>query len=157
MNQSFEFLSPEWVEEVVSRVESAKADDPYFRDLVSAFSLTTLYIVKDIPASLRKRCGGANSLAFRVRVERGTVKQIDFGADPRKADVDVVVQVSYRDARKLFEGKLRPAIAVVTGRVKAKPTNGFSGWSKIAAKSVVTAGRILRTARKVPTTFGGKN
>ncbi len=157
MNQSFEFLSPEWVQEVVTRVESAKADDPYFRDLVSGFSLSTLYLVKNIPAALRKRCGGGRTLAFQVRVERGTVKEIDFSVDPENANVDVVVQVDYRDARKLFEGKLRPAIAVVSGRVKAKPTNGFSGWSKIAAKSVVTAGRILRTARKVPTTFGGKN
>ena len=157
MNQSFEFLSPKWIEEVVSRVESAKADDPYFRDLVAQFTLTTLYVVKRIPAALRKHCQGADKLTFRVRVEQGTVKQIDFGANPEDASADVVVQVDYKDAKKLFEGKLRPAIAVVTGRVKAKPTNGFSGWSKIAAKSVVTAGRILRTARKVPTTFGGKN
>lgn len=147
------FLSPEWIHRVAQAVESAKRADQYFMNLVTDFSLKVLYLVPGIPRTLRRWYGGGHAAQIFVQLHRGTARRIELGAVPDGEHVDVRVTVDYEIARRLFLGELSPAATIINRQIKAEPSGHFRRWPVVAAKSLVTANRILKTARCVPTVF----
>lgn len=150
------FLSPEWIHRVAQAVEAAKRNDQYFMNLVSGFSLSVLYLVRGLPRSLRRCYGGSSEAQIFVELHKGTARRIELGGPPAGERVDVRVTVDYDIARRLFLGELSPAASIIHGLIKAEPSSGFRRWPLVAAKSLVTANRILKTARTVPTSFDGR-
>lgn len=147
------FLSPEWIHQVAQAVEAAKRSDQYFMNLVTDFSLSVLYLVSGLPRSLRRCYGGAREAQIFVQLHKGTARRIELGGPPAGERVDVRVTVDYDIARRLFLGELSPAASIINGLIKAEPSSSFRRWPLVAAKSLVTANRILKTARTVPTVF----
>ncbi len=147
------FLSPEWVHSVVAAVEDAKRSDLYFQGLVAEFSLNVAYVVKNTPPALRSLYANAGQVVICVTLRRGIVEQVKLAGRLPSGPVDLIVTVDYGVAEKLFRGEVSPAATLLGGHVKAKAVNGFSGWSRVAAKSLVTAPRFLKSARKVATVF----
>lgn len=146
------FLSPGWIHQVAQAVEAAKRNDQYFMNLVTDFSLSVLYLVPGLPRSLRHFYGGSEARIF-VHLHKGTARRIELGGPPAGERVDVRVTVDYDIARRLFLGELSPAASIINRLIKAEPASGFRRWPLVAAKSLVTANRILKTARTVPTVF----
>lgn len=147
------FLSPEWIHQVAKAVEAAKRSDQYFMNLVTDFSLTVLYLVPGLPRSLRRCYGGSDEAQIFVQLHKGTARRIELGGPPAGERVDVRVTVDYDIARRLFLGELSPAASIINRLIKAEPASGFRRWPVVAARSLVTANRILKTARTVPTVF----
>jgi len=147
------FLSPEWVHRVVAAVEDAKRSDLYFQGLVAEFSFKVAYVVKDTPTALRPLYANGSQAVICVALRRGIVEQVKLASRLPSAPVDLIVTVDYRLAEKLFRGEVSAAATLLSGQVKAKAVNGFSGWSRVAAKSLVTVPRFLKSARKVTTVF----
>jgi hypothetical protein len=146
------FLSPEWIHQVAQEVEAAKRTDPYFLNLVTNFSLTVLYSISGIPRSLR-RCYGGDEAQIFVKLHKGTARRIEVGGPPAGERIDVRVTVDYDIARRLFLGELSPAASIINRLIKAEPSSGFRRWPLVAARGLVTANRVLRAARTVPTAF----
>ena len=147
------FLSPEWIRAVIRAAELARADDPYFQELVSEFTMTVQYVVEGLPSDLKRQYGGKDRMVAYVELERGSVQQIHFGRKPANKHVDLVVTSDYDTAERLFRRECSPAGALLNRGIRAKPVAGFQHWRKVTASSIVTASRLLRTARKVPTVF----
>ncbi len=147
------FLTPEWVEEVRRAVEAVKTSDPYFRMMLNDFTMNVKYVIHDLPAKLRPLYGTGREAAVFVRLHQGTVQGVQFGRKPAGEDTHLVVTIDYETAKRLFRGESSPARAVISQDLKAEPVNGFRHWHRVAAKSIITASRVLRTARKVPTSF----
>ena len=149
------FLTPRWIEEVRRVVEAAKQADLHFRLLVNDFTMNVKYVIRDLPEGLRRVYGGKSEAAVYVRLHEGSVQQIRLGRKPARQEIHLVVTIDYHTAKQLFLGHSSPARVVISRRLKARPVNGFRHWHKVAARSIVTANRVLRTARKVPTAFDG--
>lgn len=149
----FVFLSPEWIAQAVTVLETAKQRDPYLSGLVADFTLKVAYVIEDAPPRLRSRCGNGSKLVIRVALRNGVVEDVKIGTRMPSQPVDLVVTVGYRLAEKLFRGEIGVASTILGGHVQAKPVNGFTAWARIAAKSLVTASQFLKTARKIPTSF----
>lgn len=147
------FLSPRWVYAVADQVEAAKRADQYFMNLVTDFSLRVLYVIEGIPRSLRRYYGGRKLAQIFVDLYRGRARRIEVGPAASAQPADVRVTVPYEIARQLFLGQLSPAVTIINGKIKAEPAAEFRRWPMLAAKGLVTANRILKTARKVPTAF----
>lgn len=151
--ERYAFLSPAWVDEVVRVVETAKKNDPLLRGRISDYSLTIQYIIQHVPPHIQRWSSGDGQAEIFVQLDRGSVRRVAMGRKPAKTDVDLIVTVEYEVAKKLFLGRLSPAVSFINRRVKAKPANGFRNWPKLAARSIVTGSMILKLARKVPTQF----
>ena len=149
------FLSPEWIRQVIEATESAKMDDPYFRELVADFTMNVKYVVRDLPGELRAQYGGKSRMVMFVALDRGSVRQIHFGRRPANQEVHLEVASDYETAKRLFLRECSPARVFLNRGVTAKPVGGFRHWSKVNANSLLTASRLLRMARKVPTVFNG--
>lgn len=147
------FLSPRWIYAVAEEIEAAKRADQYFMNLVTDFSLRVLYLIEGIPRTLRRFYGGRAQAQIFVDLHRGKVRRIEVGPAASEGPVDVRVTVPYEIALRLFLGELSPAVTIINGKVKAEPAAEFRRWPLVAAKGLVTANRILKTARKVPTAF----
>ncbi len=146
---AYEFLLPDWLREAALAVEAAKRTDPYFGGLVGDLTFNVLY---GLPPGLRRSYGGADAV-IHVKLRRGSVWRLDAGAESAASDADVRVTLEYSVAKELFRGGLKPASTFLSGRVQAQPVNGFRAFPKIAARSLVTAGRALRAAGSVSTHF----
>ena len=147
------FLTPQWIEEVRRAVEAAKKTDLYFRLLVNDFTMNVKYVIRDLPTELRPSYGGKREAAVYVQLHEGSVRKIRLGRKPVRQETHLVVTIDYDTAKQLFLGHSSPARVVISRGLKAEPVNGFRHWHKVAARSIVTANRVLRTARKVPTAF----
>lgn len=147
------FLSPRWVHAVAERIETAKRADQYFMNLLADFSLRVLYVIEGIPRGLRRFYGGRPQAQIFVNLHRGKARRIEVGPAASEEAIDVRVTVQYEIARQLFLGELSPAVTIINGKVKAEPAAEFRRWPLIAARGLVTANRILKTARNVPTAF----
>ena len=147
------FLSREWFEQVVAAVEDAKRADPYFRGLVTGISLKVAYVVTDLPPNLDDSHSGSNQMVIHVVFRRGQVDQVRWTDQLGSEPTDLAVTAKYRVAARLFRGEIGAVSTLLGGRVKAKPVNGFRGWSKVSANSLVAATKVLKAARKVPTAF----
>ena len=147
------FMTPEWVQEVRRVVEAAKHEDLYFRLLVSDFTMNVKYVIQGLPENLRPMYGGKGEAAVYVQLHKGSARQVQFGRKPSGLEIHLLVTIDYETAKRLFLGESSPARVVITRRLRAEPVNGFRLWQKVAAKSIVTANCVLRTARKVPTVF----
>ncbi len=151
--ETFLFLSPEWVRQVIRTVESAKQNDPALRARLSDYTVNVHYIVRNVPPHLRPWYGKDGQAEIFVELKKGSVRRVFIGRKPARARPDLIVTVEYKVARKLFLGQLSPAVSFINRRVKAEPVNGFRHWPKLAAKSIVTGSQVLKLARKVPTRF----
>ena len=151
--EDFLFLSPEWISAVSEAVESAKTADIYFRSLVSDLTLGVVYIIRKIPSALRPHYGGSQRAVISVRLRSGVLERIEIGSPPPDNGVHLTVTTDYDVAKGLFLGEMSPALTLMSRRVQAKPAPEFRQWPKLAAKSLITASKILRTARKIPTVF----
>lgn len=147
------FLSPQWINAVAEQIETAKRADQYFMNLLADFSLRVLYVIEAIPRSLRRFYGGRAQAQIFVNLYRGRARRIEIGPAASEEPADLRVTVQYEIARQLFLGELSPAVTIINGKVKAEPSAEFRRWPLIAARGLVTANRILKTARKVPTAF----
>ena len=147
------FLTPEWIYRAAEVIESAKQADVYFKNLLADYSLRVTYIIRDIPDWMTDRYEGGSQAVVRVRLHRGAVQAIRLGNAKTSDEADLVVNLSYETAKSLFLRELSPARAILSRDVRAEPAAGFRRWPKIAAHSLVTAGRVLRTVRRVPTVF----
>jgi|GEM_PF-922109 len=148
-----EFLSPDWIHEVVEAVEEVKRSDPYFGGLVADFSFRVAYVVEEPPAALRQWYGDGGDLVISVDLKQGVVNRLEFGDKIPKKGVSLVVTTTYRVAKKLYLGEMSPASSMLGGRVRVKPSSGFRAWAKLAPKSLVTASRVIRIGRGVETAF----
>lgn len=151
--QDYVFLSPEWVHEVARVVDTARANDQYFGNLVADLNLNLLYKIRKLPERLRKHYGGSSEAIIFAAVKKGVAQRIVIGTEAPSEPVHVVVTLDYKVAKQLYLGESSPAASVISQRVLAKPVNGFPHWPRVAAKSLVTVNRVLRIARKVPTQF----
>jgi hypothetical protein len=148
------FLSPEWVHEVTRTVQLARKDDRYFRNLASGFSLSWVYVVRNIPSGLRRHYGGDDQAVIFLRVDKGIVREVEIRRQLPEEKFQLVLTSDYWVAKRLFMGESSPFRSFMSGQLKVNPVNGFSGlWSKHAAKSVLIANTVLKVARQVPTIF----
>jgi hypothetical protein len=147
------FLSPEWVHQVVAAVEEAKARDPYLRGLVGEFTFKVAYVIEDAPRCVRSLYGNGSKVVVCVSLRNGVVEDFKAGSRAPSHPVDLIVTLPYGIAEKLFRGEIGVASTILGGGVRVKPVNGFAAWTKMAAKSLVSASQVLKTARTVPTTF----
>lgn len=147
------FLSPRWVFAVAEEIEAAKRADQYFMNLVAEFSVRVLYLIEGIPRTLRRFYGGRSQAQIFVDLYRGKVRRIEVGPAASGEPVDIRVTVPYEIALRLFVGQLSPAVTIINRKIKAEPAAEFRRWPLVAAKGLVTANRILKTARRVPTAF----
>lgn len=147
------FLSPEWVHEVAREVKSARASDHFLGRLVGDLNLNLLYQVRQIPAKLQEHYGGSGQATIYIEVRKGVARRIEIGREAPVKPAHVIVTLDYTVAKQLYLGKSSPAASVFNKTIEAKPVNGYREWSKLAAKSIIAANRLLRIARKVPTRF----
>ncbi len=147
------FLSPEWIHQVVAAIEEAKAKDPYLRGLVGDLTFKVAYVIEDAPSCVRSLYGNGSKVVVCVSLRNGAVEDFKAGSRTPSHPVDLIVTVPYGIAEKLFRGEIGAASTLLGGEVRVKPVNGFAAWTKMAAKSLVSASQVLKTARTVPTRF----
>ncbi len=147
------FLSPEWIREVTRVVQSVREADPYFRNRLTDYSLNVVYVIRNFPGVLRNWYGGGGQGVIFVRLDQGIVHRIEIGRAPPTDEVDLIVTIEYGVAKQLLLGESGLAATLMNGQVKAEPANGFRRWPTLAAKSLVTASRMLKIARTVPSVF----
>lgn len=147
------FLSPEWIRQVVDVVEEAKRQDPYLGGLVSQFNFRVLYVIEDLPRKVRSLYGRGSKIVVCVTLRNGAVANLKIGSRVPSLPADLIVTLKYDLAAKLFRGDVGVASTLLSGQVRPKPANGFTAWTKIAAKSLVAVPQVLKAARKIPTRF----
>ena len=147
------FLTPAWIHKAAEVVKSAQQVDVHFKNLLADYSLRVTYIIGDIPNWMTHWYEDGSQAVVRVQLRRGVMQAIRLGGAEGKDEADLVVNLSYGTAKRLFLGELSSARAILSGDVRAEPATGFRRWTKIAAHSLVTAGRVLRIVRRVPTVF----
>ena len=155
-SERYVFLSPEWIREVAQAVELARRSNQYFKHLSTGLSFSVAYRIHDIPRELGLWYDGANQAVIFSRFHRGAVRQLDVGRELPDAKIELMVVSDYKAAEQLFLGKSSPMSSFLNGHLKVEPVNGFRRWPKLAAKSVLAVGMVLKSARNVPTVFAHK-
>lgn len=154
MNGKFyTFLSQEWVRKLVAAIEQAKSTDENLRSLASEFSLSVVYVVKDLPDELKKHYNSDEVMIY-VELDRGVTKQFTIGTEiPAGKNPDFTVESTYDIAKKIFKGELTVASAFVRRQVKVKPLLKMYADPAFTAKSLMTFNVLLKVMGAVPTVF----
>lgn len=147
------FLSPDWVRVVARTLQSACKANPYLKNLVSRFNLNLVYVVRKLPAEL-KRSYGNDQAVFLARVHKGTVAGVEVAAEMPSQPYHLLVTSDYKVARSLFLGQSSPVASFMMRRLSVQPQDGFiEWWPKHVPKAIVTANMVLKVMRAVPTEF----
>ncbi|MBI4295389.1 MAG: hypothetical protein HY669_04400 [Chloroflexi bacterium] len=152
MNEGRLFLSPEWVHEVTRVVQSARGSDANFRKLTQGFSLSLLYVITELPQSLRELHNGAQ-LAILVQLDKGTVRKILLGTGTPEDKVNFTVSSSYSLAKRIFIGEMNPAVAFIDRQLKVDPLREVYRRPRFTARAITAGNALLKVARHVLTVF----
>ncbi|MBU2009095.1 MAG: hypothetical protein KJ624_04545 [Chloroflexi bacterium] len=152
MKEEYLFLSPEWVHEAVRAIQAARGTDKSFGKLAQSFSLILIYVVTELPQSLREIHGGPQ-LVVLVHLEKGTVRRLWLGTEVPGDKHDFMVSSSYSLARQIFCGEANPATAFIDRQFKVEPMRRVYQRPKFTAKAIVTGNAMLKVARRVATIF----
>ena len=148
-----DFLSEEWVRKVVAAIEHAKLEDEKIRKLASGFSLRVIYIVENLPETLRKKYG-KDKVKIYVELDKGKTKRFMVGREvPRDGSPDFTVISDYEIAKKIFKEELTVASAFIKRYIRVKPLMHLYTNPSFTAKSLTTFNVLLRVMEKVPTRF----
>lgn len=155
--EKFDFLSQEWVRNVVAAVERAKSKDEKIRKMASEFSLKVVYIIENLPEFLRKKYM-SDKVQIYVELDGGKTKRFMVGKEVLVKDSpDFTVISDYKIAEKIFKGELTVASAFVKRHIKVKPLMRLYTNPAFTAKSLATFNLLLEVMSKVPTKFFDTN
>lgn len=156
MEESYLFLSQEWVHEVARVVQSARSSDANFKKLTQGFSLSLLYLITDLPQRLRELHNGTQ-LAILVQVDKGTVRKLVVGIDIPDDKVDFTITSKYDLAKRIFAGEVNAATAFIDREIKVDPMRRVYQRPRFTARAITTGNLLLKIARRVPTLYPSDN
>jgi hypothetical protein len=146
------FLSPEWVQEAVRTLQAACKSNPYLKNLVSRFNLNVVYLVRNLPPSL-KQSYGSDQVVVLARLHKGAVTGVEVDTDMPKERYHLVVKSDYKVAQSLLLGQTSPVSSFFMRRLSVEAVDGFHQWPSYVPKAIATANMVLRVMRGVPTEF----
>jgi putative sterol carrier protein len=152
MKEELLFLSPEWIHEVTSTVQGARAKDEEFRKLTSGYSLNLVYVLSELPFKLKKLYSG-KKIVLSVQLDKGRVKKLDIGTELPDGKIDFTIHSDYSIAKQIFTKQLNPATAFINRQLKVEPLSTVYRRPRFTAKSIVAGSQIIEFARQVPTRF----
>lgn len=152
MEEGFLFLSREWVHEVTRVVQAARSTDKDFGKLAQGFSLTLVYVVTELPQSLRVLHGGPQ-LVVLVQLDTGSVRRLWLGTEVPRDRYDFIVSSNYSLAKQIFLGEANPATAFIDRQLRVEPLRRVYQRPRFTAKAIVTGNALLRIAKRVLTIF----
>ncbi len=145
------FLSPEWIDEVIAALRRTARTDPYFKNVLSRFTLGVVYVVRGLPAALRECYDGGQAVIF-ARVDKGQVTAVKLGAELPAERYHLLVKSDYRLAQQIVQGKASPVSSFLRRRLTVEAVD-FHQWPKYVPKATIAANLIVKLAKRVPATF----
>jgi len=152
MEEGYLFLSPEWVHEVARTIQGARSADKDLGKLAQDFSLTLVYVVTELPQSLRELHGG-HQMVVLVQLDKGTVRRLWLGTEVPEEKHDFLVSSSYSLARQIYLGEANPATAFIDRQFKVEPLSRVYRSPRFTARAIVTGNAMLKIGRRVATVF----
>jgi len=149
------FLSQEWIHEVTKVVQAARITDEEFRRMTSNFTLNLLYKISGLPAGLRQLYG-KDEIYFFIKLEKGSVRKLQVGAEMPNEKIDFTVSSDYDVAKQIVTGELSLATAFFNRQFKVEPQRRLYRNPRFAARAIVVGNRIFKIAKQVPTHFLSK-
>lgn len=146
------FLSPDWVDQAVKTVQLARVTDKQFRGLVRGLTLDLVYLIWDIPPSLRSFYS-ADRLTIFVELERGKLRNIWSGTEAPSKEADFTVGSDYETFKRIYVGQINAATAFVNRDIKVEPMSRIYRNPAFSARSISTGNHMLRILQQVPTAF----
>lgn len=152
MKRELLFLSNEWIREVTGVIQATRSTDKKFGELARDFTISLVYLVKELPRKLRVLHGGSQ-VAIQVQLVRGALAKMLVGTEISSNKNDYTVTTDYTTAKRMFLGDANPATAFIDGHVKVEPLRRVYQRPKFTSKAIVIAGAMQKIARHVPTIF----
>lgn len=152
MNKELLFLSPEWIQEAIKVIQSARSKDEKFKKLTSDYNLNLLYIVTDIPQELIKLYS-SDKISLFIQLVKGVVNKFEIITDSPINNPDFTITSNYTVAKQIFLGKLSLTSAYINRKVKIEPMSLIYRRPRFTAKSMIVGNMILKLCKEIPTKY----
>jgi len=152
MQESYLFLSHEWVHEVTRIVQSARGCDSSFKKVTQSFSLSLLYLITELPQKLTALHNGSQ-IAILVQVDKGTVRKLVVGAVTPDEKVDFTIKSKYDLAKRIFTGEINAAVAFIDREIEVEPMHKIYQRPRFTAQAITSGNALLKVAQRIPTIY----